>query len=145
MMIDVAKLDTTLSIIAQTGERFRDFAPYVASINDEGIVAFQAALTSGGSGVFMGDGVNITRIVETGDFGIAEVISHPDINVAGTVCFYAQMKDGRQCVMLIRRGERRWHGGRAARADPKRNRHRGLSRNLADRIACSAPQCATLR
>ena len=97
-------LDTALLMIAQTGDRFRDFAPYVASINDEGIVAFQAALTSGGSGVFTGDGVNTTKIVETGDFGIAEVISHPDINVAGSVCFYAQIKDGRQCVMLIRNG-----------------------------------------
>ncbi len=97
-------LDTTLLIIAQTGDRFRDFAPYVASINDDGIVAFQATLTSGGSGVFTGDGVATTRFAETGDFDIAEVISHPDINLEGSLCFYAQLKAGIQSVLLIRDG-----------------------------------------
>jgi hypothetical protein len=32
------------TVIATTGERFSDFAPYVASVNDAGTVAFQPAL-----------------------------------------------------------------------------------------------------
>jgi hypothetical protein len=31
------------TVIAGTGERFSDFAPYVPSVNDKGTVAFQAA------------------------------------------------------------------------------------------------------
>ena len=34
----------TLMPIADTSDRFSDFAPYVASINDAGTVAFQATL-----------------------------------------------------------------------------------------------------
>jgi len=45
-----------LTLIATTGERFSDFSPYVASVNDAGTVAFQAALHDGGSGVFTGNG-----------------------------------------------------------------------------------------
>ena len=37
-----------LKPVAETGDRFCDFAPYVASINDRGLVAFQAALVDGG-------------------------------------------------------------------------------------------------
>lgn len=97
-------MEPTFVIIAQTGDRFRDFAPYVASINGDGIVAFQATLASGGSGAYAGDGVAISKFAETGDFDIAEVISHPDINGQGSVCFYALLKDGAQSVLLIRDG-----------------------------------------
>jgi len=38
------------TVIATTGERFSSFAPYVASVNDAGTVAFQAALRGGGTG-----------------------------------------------------------------------------------------------
>ncbi|MBX7133047.1 MAG: hypothetical protein K1X67_10260 [Fimbriimonadaceae bacterium] len=98
-------MTASLSIIAQTGEDFSDFAPYVASINDDGIVAFQATLASGGSGVFTGNGVERKKIVETGDFGITKVISHPDINNEGSVCFYANMEAGCESALLSRGGE----------------------------------------
>ena len=38
----------SLTPIADTNDRFCDFSPYVASINNDGIVAFQAALRTGG-------------------------------------------------------------------------------------------------
>ena len=49
------------TVIAETGERFSDFAPYVASVNDAGTVAFQAALRGGGTGVFTGRGGAVTE------------------------------------------------------------------------------------
>lgn len=97
-------MERNLVIIAQSGDRFRDFAPYVASINDHGIVAFQATLTSGGTGVYTGDGKAISKSAETGDFDIAEITSHPDINSKGSICFYAKLKTGSQSVLLIRDG-----------------------------------------
>ena len=30
----------TVTLVAQTGERFADFAPYVPSINDDGVITF---------------------------------------------------------------------------------------------------------
>jgi hypothetical protein len=39
------------TVIATTGEKFSDFAPYVASVNDAGTVAFQAALQGGHRGL----------------------------------------------------------------------------------------------
>lgn len=36
------------TLIAETGDRFSDFTAYVASINDTGVVALQAALREGG-------------------------------------------------------------------------------------------------
>lgn len=55
----------TLSTIAETGEQFSDFAPYVASIDDRGVVAFQATLQDGGSGVFTATEGEITTIMDT--------------------------------------------------------------------------------
>src|SRR5690348_5092983 len=85
----------TLTRIAETSDRFTDFAPYVSSVSDAGAVAFQATLRGGGSGVFVGDGGEVTQVV-----GAAGVVSHPDINSAGSCCFYAELGEGRQGVML---------------------------------------------
>lgn len=74
-------------IIAETGETFGDFAPYVASLADAGLVAFQAALVGGGSGVFVGDGTGV-RAVDCGACG--EVISHPDIDDSGAISVYTE-------------------------------------------------------
>lgn len=65
-------------LIAETGERFVDFGPYVASINDAGMVAFYAD-----SGVFVGDGGSVTKVA-SGRF-----TSHPDIDSSGRVCVYS--------------------------------------------------------
>lgn len=93
-----------LTPIAESGDRFADFAPYVASINNAGVVAFQAALRGGGSGVFTGSGGAITSVVETGDGPLAEVCSHPDINADGAICFYAARRPTGHGVFLVRDG-----------------------------------------
>jgi hypothetical protein len=90
------------TVIATTGERFSDFAPYVASVNDAGTVAFQAALRGGGMGVFTGSGGEVTEVV--GPTVVAGVTSHPDVNDAGDVCFYGDLIGGGQSVVLLRDG-----------------------------------------
>jgi hypothetical protein len=83
-----------LTVIATTGERFGDFAPYVASVNNAGTVAFQAALREGGTGVFIGDGGQVESVA--GVDGLT-VSSHPDLNNEGATSFYTD--DG---VVLVR-------------------------------------------
>jgi len=56
-----------LTLIADTGERFSDFTPYVASVNDAGTVAFQAKLRAGGSGVFTGDGGPVVAVADSSE------------------------------------------------------------------------------
>jgi hypothetical protein len=85
-----------------TGDEFSDFAPYVASVNDAGIVAFQAALRGGGMGVFTGTGGEVAEVV--GPDRVAEVTSHPDLNAAGAVAFYGGRSEGGQAVFLYEAG-----------------------------------------
>jgi len=90
------------TVIATTGERFSDFAPYVASVNDAGIVAFQAELRAGGTGVFIGDGEEVVEAA--GPPVLAGVTSHPDLNDAGDTSFYGELPGGGQGVFLLREG-----------------------------------------
>jgi len=90
------------TVIASTGERFSDFAPYVASVNDEDTVAFQAALRGGGSGVFTGNGGVIAEAARP--TLLAGVTSHPDLNNSGATSFYGEFPDGAQGVFLLRDG-----------------------------------------
>jgi hypothetical protein len=69
------------TVIATTGTRFSDFAPYVASVNAAGTVAFQAALQGGGTGVFIGSGGAVSEVA--GPTLLAGITSHPDLNDAG--------------------------------------------------------------
>lgn len=94
-----------LSVMAEAGDRFSDFEPYVASINDDGVVCFQARLGAGGSGVYTASGGDIGAVVETGDSIIREVVSHPDIDADGSVCFYAVTTAGGRGVFVARPGE----------------------------------------
>src|SRR5438445_13227409 len=82
------------TVIATTGERFSEFAPYVASVNDEDTVAFQAALRGGGTGVFTGNGGAIAEVA--GPTFLADVTSHPDLNNSGAMSFYGERADGAQ-------------------------------------------------
>ncbi|HMS56153.1 MAG TPA: hypothetical protein PKA27_12200 [Fimbriimonadaceae bacterium] len=82
-----------LEIVAETGEEFVDFSPYVASINDDGVVHFQAETRDGKRGVYRWDGF-VSAILED-----ARACSHPDANEVGDVCFYSD--DG---LVLIREG-----------------------------------------
>lgn len=94
-----------LSIVAETGEQFADFQPYVGSINDEGVVAFQATLRAGGSGVYAGSGGSIDTAVGVTDGRLGAIVSHPAIGANGAICFYATTKAGRGGVFLLRAGE----------------------------------------
>jgi hypothetical protein len=93
------------TLIATTGERLTRFAPYVASVNDAGTVAFQATLRDGGSGVFTGNGGALAHVSETAL--LAAVTSHPDLNDAGETTFYADLASGGQGVFLLSEGELR--------------------------------------
>jgi len=81
-------MPAALTVVAETGEHYRSFGPYVPSINDRGEVAFYAELVSGEQVVVAGE----RRIV-------AAATSHPDINDAGQICYFtgrALMRDGEQ-------------------------------------------------
>jgi hypothetical protein len=89
-----------LTVIAGTGDRFADFAPYVASVNEAGVVAFQAALTDGSMGVFVGSGDADPEPARP--IPLAGVSSHPDLNDAGDTAFYGVHADGRTGFFLLR-------------------------------------------
>lgn len=91
----------TLVKIAETGARFSDFAPFVPSINDNGRIAFQAALHSGASGVFAGAGAAIHTIADPIEGQFSHIRSHPDINNSNQVCFFAELRSGQSGVFLI--------------------------------------------
>jgi hypothetical protein len=65
MTLHRASAPRPLTLVAATGDRFSDFSPYVASINNAGVVAFQATLRAGGMGVFTGDGGPISTVADT--------------------------------------------------------------------------------
>src|SRR5439155_23562415 len=92
----------SLTVIATTGERFCEFAPYVASVNDAGTVAFQAAFRGGGTGVFTGSGGAVEEAARWAL--LAGVTSHPDLNNAGAMSFYGDLRGGGQGVFLVRDG-----------------------------------------
>ena len=94
-----------LSVIAETGDRFADFAPYVAAIDDGGVVVFSAALTTGGSGVFRGDGTRVATVADSTPGTFQQVSSHPDIDGTGSVCFYAEDAVGGAALHWSRDGE----------------------------------------
>ena len=91
-------------LVADTGDRFADFAPYVPSINARGHVAFQASLRSGGSGVFLAGDGSIADLALTGGL-IEDFVSHPDISGDGSWCAYATLRSGEQAVVLGRAGD----------------------------------------
>lgn len=88
--------------IASTGDRFSDFAPYVASVNDAGIVAFQATLRDGGSGIYVGAGGPVSTVTDPVVGPLTEVWSHPDIARDGSISAYATFASGDRAVILIR-------------------------------------------
>jgi hypothetical protein len=92
----------SLTVIATTGERFGEFAPYVASINGAGVVAFQATLRVGGSGIFAGDDGEVEELVTRSLH--AGVTSHPDLNDARDTTFYGELPRGGQAAFLFRNG-----------------------------------------
>lgn len=94
----------TFKIIAQTDEKFKDFSPYVPSINDNGDVAFQAELNNGNKGIYTGNGEEIKTIAETSGEFFKNFYSHPDINNKGNICFYAELISGMHGLFLFKDG-----------------------------------------
>jgi len=92
-----------LTPIATTDGRLLDFAPYVAAVDDEGRVAFQATLADGHTGVFAGDGGRVADIaVSTSATCPARVFaSHPDLDGSGRLSVYATLKDGAEAVLRL--------------------------------------------
>jgi hypothetical protein len=93
----------TWTVIATTSERFAGFAPCVPSVNEAGLVAFQAALVEGGSGVFTGDGTAVEPVVAPPL--VVEATSHPDLNDRGEQSVYATLPDRHQGVLVCRDGD----------------------------------------
>lgn len=96
----------TLTTTASNGGRFTGFAPYVPSINDKGIVAFQATLEGGHSGVFTSDGASVTDIAVTSSAHCLaqRFSSHPDINRSGALAVYATLRNGEDALLIYTGG-----------------------------------------
>jgi hypothetical protein len=92
-----------LTPIADTSDRFREFAPYVPSIDARGRVAFQASLTAGGSGIFLESEGSVTDLALTGDL-VAAFRSHPDLSGDGSWCAYADLRSGEEAVVFGQAG-----------------------------------------
>jgi hypothetical protein len=69
--------------------QFQDISP-APSISSNGIVAFEALLTSGATGIFAGTGGAITTIADSSG-AFRTFSAHPSVNAAGTVAFRAQL------------------------------------------------------
>lgn len=93
----------TWTTIAANDDRFTDFAPYVASIDDAGRVAFQATLPDGHTGVFIGDGDTVDDVAVTSDAAcpVTRFASHPDIDRAGDLSVYGVLANGEQAALRI--------------------------------------------
>jgi hypothetical protein len=91
-----------LTLVAATGDPFSSFGPYVPSVNDAGVVAFQFTTAEGTTGVCTADGAPTERAL--GDH-VGAVTSHPDLTTAGAVSFYGQTPAGDDRVFLVRGGD----------------------------------------
>jgi hypothetical protein len=90
-----------LTPIATNDGRFTGFAPYVAAIDDDGVVAFQATLADGHSGVFRSDGRSIADVAVTASAACPARLfaSHPDINRAGQLAVYGRLENGDEALL----------------------------------------------
>lgn len=88
-----------MAVVATTGERFAGFAPYVPSIADDGRIAFQAALTAGGTAALAVVGDRIDQVL--GRPEVSAVLSHPDVDRDGRLSAYAADEDGVGVVALV--------------------------------------------
>jgi len=97
----------TLAISTANDSRFVDFAPYVASINEQGVEALQATFVEGLSGVFYSDGWAATDVAVASDAKspVQRFASHADINLAGVPSVYGVHKGGEEALLLYANGE----------------------------------------
>lgn len=85
-------------LIAETGDRYADFGPYVAAINNSGLVAFRAQRHGGASGLYTGDGGELNALT----LPYEAFIGHPDLDDAGAVSFIAQPQSGVPHLSVLR-------------------------------------------
>lgn len=69
------------------------------SINNNGVVAFNAELDAGGRGIFSGSGGEVTPIITTTEYGPFNYLSAPSINNSGTVAFNAGFRTGGGAIL----------------------------------------------
>lgn len=93
-----------LCVIARNEPPLASFGPYVPSINDRGEVAFQATLSGGGTGVYIGSEALIEPVVEWRGTEAGSVVSHPDLSSDRGVCFYARGSPEDGGVLVVREG-----------------------------------------
>lgn len=76
---------------------------FVASVNDDGVVAFQATLSDAHGGVFTSDGKSISDVAVTASAACPARLfsSHPDINQAGLLVVYGTLKSGDDALLLM--------------------------------------------
>lgn len=99
--MSLASVRYVLTTLAQCGEKFRGFAPYVASISEAGVVAFQASLPEKRTGVFVCQEDEPRALVESGTGVVSDVYSHPDINETGDVTFYGAQEESGTGVFVV--------------------------------------------
>jgi hypothetical protein len=90
-----------IEVLATVGDRYSDFGPYVASVNDHGCAAFFARLHGGRTTVCVHDGSSL-RELNLDD--VADILSHPDIGNDGTIVLFARLTDGRQGLVCVAEG-----------------------------------------
>lgn len=93
-----------VTLVAETGAQFGDFAPYVPSINDAGLIAFQATLRSGGSCVGTHSAGALQTLELSWGGSVLDVRSHPDLDREGAVAAYCTLVDGSEAVAVHRAG-----------------------------------------
>jgi hypothetical protein len=77
------------SATAAHGMHIQTFGPYVPSVNNRGLVAYQATLASGGTIIVASDGTASTVLVPRAATSLESALeSHPDLNDAGDYCAY---------------------------------------------------------
>jgi hypothetical protein len=103
--VSLAGVSYVLTVVARCGAQFRGFAPYVASISETGVVAFQASLPGNRTGVFVCEVDKVRAIVESGIGPVSDVYSHPDINRAGNVTFYGAQEPSGTGVFVVVNGQ----------------------------------------
>ncbi|GDX81735.1 hypothetical protein LBMAG42_35460 [Deltaproteobacteria bacterium] len=83
---------------------FSSFGPYVPAMSEAGEVAFQATFTDGRSGAFVVGARSAPRAVISGEGQLAAVVSHPDLNASGDLCFYGETVSGARALFLFPAG-----------------------------------------
>jgi PEP-CTERM motif len=90
----------TFTKIADSNNTYSSFTP--PTINDDGNVLFQADLTEGTSGIFIGNGININTIANSNGYNSFGQL--PGMNDKGAVVFKANANGGNPGIFLAKDG-----------------------------------------